>query len=335
MPTVFDESELVQRPTRQHRFPRKSCIQCLQALVAKQADFMPDPTFLDSVQDKFMTPSLRARHVDWFYEENDKMDFDSETPAIALNFLERYLSRKKVSKQELHIAMCASFSLATRVHESILMAITPGCKNGFASDDVKLMEAGVLEAIEWRVHPVTSSCIAQNVLALLPLCKGPLSHQRKEDVDMLLCAAIGQYYLLCETPSTLALAAVLAASTYSHLPTQSVWDLIEEIGSCIDDERVKVNSEEMLKLLTMYDNEPSAECSPERKNTESPTGVQDLYLNERDIPHPPMMPTGPANDCAISDSQKRAAGGLCAVSAKKPKLDDGYASPFQSSVTMS
>jgi hypothetical protein len=329
---MVDHTVDPKKSTSQHQFSRDSCICYLRALVSKQTDFMPIPTFLSTVQDNaFITPRLRTQYVDWFYDENEKMGFDCETPAIAINYLERYLSIKRVNKQELLIAMYASFLLAIRVHESVLVAMSSANSNEPSMDHVKMMEADILQAISWRVHPVTSYCIARNVLALLPFCKEPLSHQRQEDVEILLYFTVGQYDLLHETPATLALAAILAATLYSSLPTQSVWDLIRDIGSCIDCDHVNASSKELLKILTLYD-EPAAECLSERENTESPTGVEDIFFDGEHAvtqPHPmSMMPEDLANCRSVPISEKRRGeNGRTTVSAKKPR---GYTSPFES-----
>jgi hypothetical protein len=229
----------------------------------------------------FMTPGLRMQYCDWLYEETEKLGLDCETAAIALNFLERYLSLQKVNKQELLLAMHSSFSLSMRVHNSARVIMQPSDDpHEPTPKDVNMMEAHILETINWRVHPVTSYAIARNALRVLPPCRAALKHQRQEDVDMLLYAANGHYYLLCETPSTLAFAAVLASTFYSDLSVQSVWDLIKHLGASVSDCRVKIISEEMLKLLTMYDNDPPAAPLLDRKiNAGSPTGVEDLYSN--------------------------------------------------------
>ncbi len=283
---------------------------------------MPNSTFLSTVQDNaFITVQLRSQYVDWFYDENEKMGFDCETSNIALNYLERYLSIKKVNKQELLAAIYACFSLASRVHESALVVLSSTHSSEPSMDTLKLMEADILHAISWRVHPVTSYCIARNVLALLPVCRECLSHQRQEDVEMLLCIAAGQYELVHETPVMLALAAVLAATMYSSLITQPIWDLIRDVGLRIDCDRLNESSNEMLKLLKLYD-EPA-----ERVNTESPTGVQDIHFDGQHAPPQPypMVPKG-SDDCYSAPfSEKRQRDhGLTTVSAKKPRLEDGY-----------
>ncbi len=225
------------------------------------------------------------------------MGFDCETANIGLNYLERYLSIEKVDKEKLRVAMYACFSLAACVHENVRVGMSSTTRSAPSVYAVKRMEAYILKLISWRVHPVTSHCIARNVLALLPVCKESLSHQRHEDVEMLLYAAAGQYNLVHETPAMLALAAVLAATMYSNLPKQPVWDLMGDVGLLrINCDCLNEISDEMIMLLKLYD-EPA-----ERVNTDTSTGVQGIYFDEQ---HAAPLPCPMAvNYCSVPISGK-------------------------------
>ncbi len=236
------------------------------------------------------------------------MGFDCETANIGLNYLERYLSIEKVDKEKLRVAMYACFSLAACVHENVRVGMSSTTRSVPSVYAVKRMEAYILKLISWRVHPVTSHCIARNVLALLPACKESLSHQRQEDVEMLLCAAAGQYNLVHETPAMLALAAVLAATIYSNLPKQPVWDLMGDVGLRINCDCLNERSDEMIMLLKLYD-EPA-----ER--------VQGICFDEQHaapLPYP-LVPEGaslPVNYCSVPISEKW-------KQDKKQRLEDGF-----------
>jgi hypothetical protein len=115
-------------------------------------------------------------------------------------------------------------------------------------DDVKLMETGILSTISWRMNPVTAHLVARDVLGLLPSTKDDLQHQRTDDVGMLICIATRQQNLLHDTPSTIAFAAVLAASTYLNLSTEVLWGLVGSIEE-ISRSRVAAHFKEMESLL--------------------------------------------------------------------------------------
>ena len=65
---------------------------------------------------------------------------------------------------------------------------------------------------------------------------------------MLICIATRQYNLLHDTPSTIAFAAVLAASAYSNLSTEVLWGLVDSIEE-IDRSRVAAHFQEMENIL--------------------------------------------------------------------------------------
>jgi hypothetical protein len=110
------------------------------------------------------------------------------------------------------------------------------------------METDIMSTISWQMHPVTAHLVARNVLGLLPSTNDDLQHQRTDDVDMLICIATRQYKLLHDTPSTIAFAAVLAASSYSNLPTEVLWGLVDSIEE-IDRSRVAAHCQEMENIL--------------------------------------------------------------------------------------
>ena len=110
------------------------------------------------------------------------------------------------------------------------------------------METDILSTISWRMHPVTAHLVARNVLELLPSTKDDLQNKRMDDVDMLLFIATRRHNLLQDTPSTIAFAAVLAASAYWNVSTEYLWGFVEGIDEC-DHSRVSAHCKEIESLL--------------------------------------------------------------------------------------
>ena len=149
--------------------------------------------------------------------------------------------------------MYSSFSLAAEVHEGVsFLFLQSGDEPTPSRNDVKLMENDILSTISWRMHPVTALSVARNVLGLFPSTEDDLQYQQMDDVELLIFEATRQHNLLHDTPSTIAFAAVLAASAYRNLSTGALWNLVDSIEE-IDRYRVAANSTEMEKILNHQD----------------------------------------------------------------------------------
>ena len=247
-------------------FARQSVTDYLHSLVRKEGDCQACPDAILSNSPGGAV--LRTKYVDWFFNENKKMGFDTNTAAIAINILERYMSSKKLSKAEILMGLYGSLSLAARTHEGVRVSFSKGTKGMFTQTDIEMTEAAILQSISWRVHPVTPHCIARNVMILLPPCSDDAMQLRHEDVDTLLEISIGGHELRGDAPSTIAFAAILATNAFYNLTNERVWNIAREIVPDLDVARIVACSEAMEQLLGFFGDETA-----EEEGYISPTGV--------------------------------------------------------------
>jgi hypothetical protein len=228
---------------------------------------MPSPQLLETGP-AFIDAKVRTVYVDWFFEAGKKMGFDAETPAIAINILERSVgSGIGRTKPDFLLAMYVCFDLAARAHEEVRINY-PGQSCKVAKHNAQTMESKVLQCkyVKWRVHPVTTHCLSRNIMFVIPASSKVIADQREQDVETLLEIAAGEYEHLNDLPSTIAFAAVLASTRVCNLPVETLWNLARSIPA-LNHKRILICEEMMLQLLLFGEDDVIAK---------SPTGIDDI-----------------------------------------------------------
>jgi hypothetical protein len=118
----------------------------------------------------------RFKMAEWCYQIVDICGFSRETVAIAMSYLDRYMSTE-VGSTALYdnrvflLAAVTCLYTAIKIHEPKAMEpkfIVQLSKGAYTEEQVTDMELEILTAIQWRMNPPTSLSFINNFLALLP-----------------------------------------------------------------------------------------------------------------------------------------------------------------------
>eukprot|EP00569_Conticribra_weissflogii_P001911 CAMPEP_0171351162 /NCGR_PEP_ID=MMETSP0878-20121228/38293_1 /TAXON_ID=67004 /ORGANISM="Thalassiosira weissflogii, Strain CCMP1336" /LENGTH=267 /DNA_ID=CAMNT_0011856335 /DNA_START=37 /DNA_END=837 /DNA_ORIENTATION=- len=120
----------------------------------------------------------RSAIATWCDQVADTLSFSRETVGIAMLYFDRYLSSGKgqsgdslQSKDQFQLAAIASFYLAIKLNEPIVMGIDHMSRmtRGFYSEEeIATMEQDILFSLEWRVSSPTPMDFVRHLLELLP-----------------------------------------------------------------------------------------------------------------------------------------------------------------------
>lgn len=120
----------------------------------------------------------RTAIATWCDQVADTLSFSRETVSLAMSYFDRYLSSGKgqsgdslQSKDQFQLAAIASFYLAIKLNEPIVMGIDHMSRmtRGFYSEEeIATMEQDILFSLEWRVSGPTPMDFVRHLVELLP-----------------------------------------------------------------------------------------------------------------------------------------------------------------------
>lgn len=177
----------------------------------------------------------RAAMVTWCCTVVDYLEFERDTVATALNFLDRFLDTPAgkaclTTPRQFKIAGMSALYTAIKVHEP--EAIEPDLVvelsgNLCQVEDIEAAELKLLNALEWRVNPPTALAFCRDLLALVP--RGVVS---PKDCESLLDLAqvqtelaVSDPRLITVPPSLLAMASIFNALESKHSSMETLDDL--------------------------------------------------------------------------------------------------------------
>eukprot|EP00542_Grammatophora_oceanica_P021335 CAMPEP_0194038392 /NCGR_PEP_ID=MMETSP0009_2-20130614/10632_1 /TAXON_ID=210454 /ORGANISM="Grammatophora oceanica, Strain CCMP 410" /LENGTH=271 /DNA_ID=CAMNT_0038680875 /DNA_START=9 /DNA_END=824 /DNA_ORIENTATION=+ len=234
----------------------------------------------------------RQQMIEWFCKIVDYCQFERETVEIAVNYLDRYLSNKRVSSEEsitrdrFHLVAMTSLYLAAKIHEPIAMEapIVASLSGGQVTVEQLLdCEQELLGGLNWRMHPPTSMSFARHFVGrfkvlqreqLLELSKIQLeaavqdySIVQHNVLPSMLAAAAVSNSLLClgaydDAASELSFAPLVAARLSEALPTTSDEDSFLSLSLLRREEKESESTTTIRRAITDGFKENHGSSSP-------------------------------------------------------------------------
>mmetsp|Transcript_56013 Transcript_56013/g.167697 ORF Transcript_56013/g.167697 Transcript_56013/m.167697 type:complete len:328 (-) Transcript_56013:530-1513(-) len=261
-------------------------------------DSLPSMSDSSSSSDSGINVEWREKIIDWCYQVVDHFEFSREIVNVAMSYLDRYLSvtSRVANKRTYQLAAMTSFHLAVKLYEQRRTAMNMDSlvslsRGYFTKEHVVAMEASILNALAYRVHPPTAICFYRHMFLLLPAsaCAPIVRHDMEEVGKFLLELSVFEYELATRNKSSVAVAAVLFAMSRvdeHSLSRRSRAMFLENIMkySCLDPECHEVAEchEKLALLYAPYQEElraapdvPATEDTTDlgRESTVSPVSV--------------------------------------------------------------
>eukprot|EP00568_Trieres_chinensis_P008532 CAMPEP_0183294874 /NCGR_PEP_ID=MMETSP0160_2-20130417/3035_1 /TAXON_ID=2839 ORGANISM="Odontella Sinensis, Strain Grunow 1884" /NCGR_SAMPLE_ID=MMETSP0160_2 /ASSEMBLY_ACC=CAM_ASM_000250 /LENGTH=312 /DNA_ID=CAMNT_0025456257 /DNA_START=33 /DNA_END=971 /DNA_ORIENTATION=- len=160
----------------------------------------------------------RGKMSFWCYQVIDHCKLNRETVEIAMFYLDRFLlsrygERALKSRRKFQLAAMTALYIALKLHEDVTVGPKTMCtlsRGSYSDKDFVEMEVRMLVALQWHVHPPTSSAFISHFLLLLPtdiLSESELA-QILEFSKHQAEVAVNEYYFVPIKSSIIALAAI-------------------------------------------------------------------------------------------------------------------------------
>jgi hypothetical protein len=171
-----------------------------------------------------VTITDRTKIVDWCYSVIDQCEFERETVAIAIEMVDRFLSKaSEMSRRVLSsrfqfqlLAMTALY-LSIKTYERNVLSIeffTAISCDQYSVNEIESMELSLLEGLSWNITPPTCVQMAHHILSLvskLVTIRQTVWAAVLDEVAFQVETAVRDYYFATESPSTVAMAAIFNA----------------------------------------------------------------------------------------------------------------------------
>ncbi|KXG21616.1 cyclin-A1-4 [Sorghum bicolor] len=186
---------------------------------------MPSTNFLETTQTD-MSKTMRAMLIDWLVEVTEEYRLVPETLYLTVNYIDRYLSVKEISRHRLQLVGVACLLIAAKYEEICPLQVEELCyvtDYSYTKEEVLQMEASVLNDLKFEMTVPTAKCFLRRfVHAAQVLDKGSSLHL--EFLANYICElSLLDYSLLCYLPSLVAASAVFLAK-YILMPIKNPWN---------------------------------------------------------------------------------------------------------------
>lgn len=151
--------------------PDAQCVQeykpdIIKLLFSSEALALPRADYMDTQTD--ITPKMRMILIDWLLEVHTKYRLCPETLHLTVNLIDRYLSRKQITRKTLQLIGVTAMFIASKFEE-----ITPPVLNdwvyitdkAYTKDDVLMMECTMLSTLNFKIVVPTAAHFFEHLAA--------------------------------------------------------------------------------------------------------------------------------------------------------------------------
>ncbi|CAL4906804.1 unnamed protein product [Urochloa decumbens] len=184
----------------------------------------PSTDFMETIQ-KDLSPSMRAILIDWLVEVAEEYRLVPDTLYLTVNYIDRYLSGNKISRQRLQLLGVACMLIAAKREEICAPQVEEFCyitDNTYFREEVLEMEASVLNCLKFETSVPTAKCYLRRFIRAAQACDEDPAY-----IEVLASyiteLSLLEYSLLCYPPSQIAASAIFLAK-YILYPTKHPWD---------------------------------------------------------------------------------------------------------------
>lgn len=192
--------------------PEATLRERVHIMLRSERQYMPRPDYIENVQKDGMRVVWRSKVASWLLEFEEEYGISQDTIAVAVNYMDRYLSEISTKKSILQLLAMGSIFIAAKLHETypIGMGELRDLADGtYLESDIKLMELELLRVIQWRLNPVTAQSFMNHLVQYVP-CERTKATVH-EDAVTFLDVVIPEYEFLAFPASVQGAAAVLCA----------------------------------------------------------------------------------------------------------------------------
>lgn len=178
--------------------------------------------------DRVVDASWRQKIVEWSFSVVDHCSLKRDSVLVATYYLDICVMKGVIeTREEFQLAAMTALQLAIKLYDSTMVKLDSMVKLGrglFKEEDVVAMEAKILRALDWHVHPPTPVCFLRQFLRLLPPSVSPLTRYMIAEVTRFISEiSVCLYRFVKYPPSVVAYAGMLIAMERVDEVSLPVW----------------------------------------------------------------------------------------------------------------
>ncbi|KAG8067562.1 hypothetical protein GUJ93_ZPchr0005g15725 [Zizania palustris] len=186
----------------------------------------PLTDFVETTQ-KDINTSMRAVLIDWLVEVTEEYRLEPETLYLTVNYIDRYLSGKVISKQRLQLLGVTCLLIAAKYEEICPPQVEELCyitDNTYTKDEVLRMEASILNYLEFEMTVPTIKCFLRRFIRAAQVChEGSPTLHLEFLASYIAELSLLEYSLICYLPSLIAASCTFLAK-FILKPTENPWN---------------------------------------------------------------------------------------------------------------
>jgi len=262
----------------------------------------------------------RKKICKWFYELIDLFELSRDTVAIAMSYLDRFLSssskrarRSFYDRKEYQLAAITTLYMSIKLHCKKLVQtqqIARISHGVYSKEEIEAMEIDILFALNWHLHGPTILEFAQQFLALLPQSATKDHKSLQTATVMEYCRlqsefATGDYFFVSKKPSIIAIASICNAlneasgECFTHFESCIFFQCIAEVSGINP-----VSSD--IEKISLYLKERlfRDKCESKVINRDSPENCVSRKISPGEVSPKCVSKVPSAKDCRCSNIKR-------------------------------
>jgi len=209
-------------------------------------DYLHPPPLRES-DDSLITVSDRLQIVDWCYRAVDHCNIDRETVAIAMEMVDRFLSKPSHTSYnalrdriQFQLLALAALNIAIKTNQSVVLGSDLLARTGqgmYSIEEIEDMEIKLLEGLSWRICAPTIIQMAYFIIMMIKPhvnLEEPMRGLILDEIGYQTEHAVRDYYLSMERPSTVAVAAIF--NSIEHIDQQDRQSILDALKFALNEE---------------------------------------------------------------------------------------------------
>ncbi|CAK4665845.1 hypothetical protein LEN26_014368 [Aphanomyces euteiches] len=142
----------------------------LANLYVRERRNMPLSDYVVRVQTHGMKRSWRSQVYDWLVSIANTADFEPLTVALAINYLDRYLSVVSIKQSELELLALVCMLCASKFNEKDCLSVAEVGQmvdSKYTASQVAAVERALMKTLGWNLHVITPQHFLDSWIALM------------------------------------------------------------------------------------------------------------------------------------------------------------------------
>jgi hypothetical protein len=191
--------------------------------VYRSCDYLHPPSSSSSLNLRAVDAEVRTKMVDWCYSFIDTIQVERESVAMAMEMVDRFLSKPSTSSEAV-LSDCMQYQLlavtalyvAVKTTGVTVLGIDFFCcisNDLYSMKEIEAMERTLLHGLSWCISAPTCVQMAHHILTLISAdiqCEVKTWNAILDEVMFQAEHAVREYYFVTQRPSTVAMAAIFS-----------------------------------------------------------------------------------------------------------------------------